>query len=429
MAVAKYVQEQIFNCLKNVSPEQFNEFLTENNIHIPRDAQKLILMNVIDENIDSYYDDLSDETKYKLQNGLDDYTVRQLENLLKKGIKIDPLEYMQGLMAFIMNYHSLYNLFERHFVNYCEENKDGSKQNFSYDVVKDLIEHIFFDRDNQFDGVDIDIVRESLYNYSTTAELRRLAKEYNVVLPRRINKDQIKEHIVNMLTKRGEMVDETLHAYLDKLSIMKLEQFAKSRNIKVSLELRKEEIIVFILEYRPVLLDIYNISEKFSKIETFLGKLYDDEATKLIRRVNHKVRSRKRNKKSILDDLVVEVFEVVEDKPNRKFLFFRRKEKPKKEKRYIKKKETDPVKAKKKRRQQLLRLRRKKAKPEKIKKEKIKKTINIKLRKKVKMYITIFLLVIAVGLLGFMLYIYYSNGGNWGNISDFIDQLFNDFMN
>src|SRR5690606_13711870 len=88
--------------------------------------------------------------------------------------------------------------------------------------------------------------RPVLYKASTLTELRTIGEKYNAPIPKRLKKNEMLDIILKKLQERGELTKE-LEEKLRNQNIILLERYAKDHDIKVSTELKKEEIIEFIL--------------------------------------------------------------------------------------------------------------------------------------------------------------------------------------
>lgn len=106
---------------------------------------------------------------------------------------------------------------------------------------------IFYDEPGMIDGLTLETFRPVMYLSSTLTELRTIGAKYEADVPKRLRKKDVQEIVLAELADRGELTEELRVELLSK-NIMVLERFAKDHDIKVSTELRKEEVIEYILK-------------------------------------------------------------------------------------------------------------------------------------------------------------------------------------
>lgn len=129
---------------------------------------------------------------------------------------------------------------------------------------------LFFDEEGKIDGLTPEQFRPVMYLSSTLTELRTVGDKYNASVPKRLRKKDVQQIVIAELADRGELTEELKEELLSK-NIMVLERFAKDNDIKVSTELRKEEVIEYILKnaketseqyFEPVDNLVYEMSEE-----------------------------------------------------------------------------------------------------------------------------------------------------------------------
>src|SRR5690606_22219941 len=121
-----------------------------------------------------------------------------------------------------------------------------AKQVVSSNEFNTALDKVLFDEHNEIDGVSQEAFRPVLYKASTLTELRTIGDKFNAPIPKRLKKNEMLDIILKKLQERGELTKE-LEEKLRNQNIILLERYAKDHDIKVSTELKKEEIIEFIL--------------------------------------------------------------------------------------------------------------------------------------------------------------------------------------
>ena len=101
-------------------------------------------------------------------------------------------------------------------------------------------------RDNIISQYSKFLTKEVLTNATTLTEVRELGKVYGVDIPRRINKKQLIDIVAIKLGFDDEKREE-----ISKKSILEIERYAKRRKVNVSIELKKSDMIEYILIKMP----------------------------------------------------------------------------------------------------------------------------------------------------------------------------------
>ncbi len=170
-------------------------------------------------NLLSYYEDSSlDETYLKT------FWFELLSYLLERGVSEEHLLDLYSLSA---------------------QNNQFIKDVKSFN---DAINPIFYDEPNHLDGLSPDKVRPVLFKSSTLVELREIGKKFGVEVPRRLKKVELLESIFDELKSRNAFNQKEADD-LSKKSVIMIQRFATDHQIKVSIELKKEEIVEYILEH------------------------------------------------------------------------------------------------------------------------------------------------------------------------------------
>ena len=241
-----YTLRELVDKLKHFSSETVKTFFNQIGLSVPKklrmDALKLVLEERVSKTIHER-ESLADELGYRL-SWFNRYSEYQLENLLKffNDEALDKA-YLETLWALLVDYLLEKKVSEDDFTNFINKKDQTSEDVFNYNQN---LKGIFFDEPNEIDGLEPDIFRPVLYKSSTLTEIREIGKKYNVDVPRRLKKNELADIIVNELKDRGEYTEE-LDLHVRGLSIIMMQRFAKDRDIKASTELKKEEIIEYIL--------------------------------------------------------------------------------------------------------------------------------------------------------------------------------------
>lgn len=251
------VKDESFNVgelirnLTYISGSYFAQFLQEIGLSIPRKLRMGILKNLLREPVQQTIEErktLADEIGYRL-TWFSRFTDSQLVNLLE-WYKSPSLQhkYLEDFWTVVLPFLvekgvselDLYKLFTRAKVDEKAGILPTTKEfNKALNVV-------MFDDEGEIDGLSQEAFRPVVYKSSTLTELREIGEKFNAAVPKRLKKNEVLDVILKKLNERGELTKD-LQNKLESQNILLLERYAKDHDIKVSTELKKEEIIEFIL--------------------------------------------------------------------------------------------------------------------------------------------------------------------------------------
>ncbi|VEU80685.1 hypothetical protein [Haploplasma axanthum] len=193
---------------------------------------------------------LADEMNYRL-SWFNQFTETQLVNLFSffKDTDLDK-KYLEHLWLAMIEHMTDKKISEHDFERFIKESTEHSKKNgIKLQNVIDYnktINPLFFDQKGKIDGLKPDVFRPVLYKSSTITEIRELGLKYDVNVPKRLRKNELIDIIVAELKERGEYTKET-EDKLNSMNILLIQRFAINNKIKASTELKKEEVIEYIL--------------------------------------------------------------------------------------------------------------------------------------------------------------------------------------
>jgi hypothetical protein len=191
---------------------------------------------------------LSDEVNYRL-SWYDHFSESQLVNLVPQFKDADlDRKARQTLWVNLLSYLFDKQVPENELMGFVKAAKEHAKTAQLEDFVaySDKLNSIFFDEANQIDGLTPEVFRPVLFKSSTLVELREIGKKFGVDVPRRLKKSELVDIIVRELKNQDKYTKE-LEDKVNGLAVIQLQRFAIEYNIKASIELKKEEIIEYIL--------------------------------------------------------------------------------------------------------------------------------------------------------------------------------------
>ena len=265
-----YLIDDVVDKLIYLPSDQVVTFFNTIGLNIPRLIRIDVLKNVLREPVKELRNEkvtLADEINYRLL-WFNRFTEFQLESLLDffKSNTLNEL-YLRELWKELINYLVLKQVNDDDILNLILTAKQMPKTLPSDILAYNLeLKSIFFDEKGEIDGVKPEDFRPILFRSSTLVELRTLGLKYGVNVPRRLKKEELSSIILDNLSERDELTPE-LEAEIAKMSIVQIQRFAKNNDIKASIELKKEEIIEYILSnatetketyYKPSSENVYN---------------------------------------------------------------------------------------------------------------------------------------------------------------------------
>ncbi len=280
------------------------KYLTTKEIFLPSYLHKaLVRKNIapIIANADND-DKFSDEMKHRLK-WFDQFTIFQLEKLAQSyGISIDVEEYKRDFWDIIIHNRNDLGINNLEFIKL--QNLAMKYQKSKMEDFETMIQNfrkIYFEPPGYFEGCLVSKAKEVLSYAMTLSDVRELGKKYNVEIPRRINKQQLIE-IVALKLDLNESEQETL----EKKSILELERYAKEQNINISIELKKIDMIEYILLKRQI--HQPSIHEKNTKIFEGINieeYLYEAKFEEIAHKYTLERKKKKRNLRNLLISLII----------------------------------------------------------------------------------------------------------------------------
>ena len=247
------VVNDILKVLTKYPATKVVEFFKDLNLNFPRQLRIQTLKAIFRDEVFATRQErhnLADEMNYRL-SWFNQFTEVQLVNLFKfyKKPELEQqfldllwLNILENITDRNISENSLSQLIkdsEEHTANTPNSKEDIISYNKTLDVL-------FYDEKDHIDGLIQEQIRPVLYRSSTITEIRELGKKYGVNVPSRLKKSELIEIICQELKERNEYTEE-IEADLNKMNIILIQRYAKNNDIKASTELKKEEVIEYIL--------------------------------------------------------------------------------------------------------------------------------------------------------------------------------------
>ena len=275
----EYPVSELTQSLAKLEPKKILEFFFSQNITgIARVRRIRLLKDVLFPYVvktRQKLQSLASELNYRL-SWFRIYSEYELENLLIYfNSKALNRQYLDELWCLFLNVMKENNVPDADILKLVKQAEKST-----YEPVKAIHEFnkgiwpLFKDPENVLDGLTPEEFRPVLFNSSTVKEIRELGKKFDVNVPFRLRKKQFIENIVEELKKRNEF-DLDVEKEIEAKNVIQLERFCIDRKIPISSELKKEEIIEYILSHAAQTKGSYFVPEDHLGYELTL-----DEVTK-----------------------------------------------------------------------------------------------------------------------------------------------------
>lgn len=235
----------VLDILSQLSGSQISDFFSNREIKLPRAINMLALRSVLNDQVKvSKQLDLTDEMRYRLLS-YPDFSEYQLQNFMST-LSSSTLvtSYIKNLWMLILMNDTALELIESelHYLLLLPQ----TNQKIDFNAFQIQISEIELDYEGEFDGLTEEQFVITLNKSSTLTEVREIGAKYNLNIPRRLKREELETLICERLEENGQL-DEAVKAKLSQMSVLMLQRFAKTNGIKLSVELKKDELVDFVL--------------------------------------------------------------------------------------------------------------------------------------------------------------------------------------
>ena len=278
----EFIVEDLLKTIIYLPAPQVQNFFTEIGLTIPREIRMYVLREVLREKVIETRKSrltLADEINYRL-SWYTEFSETQLENLLVffDDPKIDK-EFLEDFWTDLLSYlvekkvlpkdlKRLYDMSLTHVKAVGLQLPDMKSYN------RDL-KTLFFDAPNKIDGLTPSKFRPVLFKSSTLTEIRDLGSKYEVEVPRRLKKAELANIIIQELRERNKFTEDEENK-IRSMNVLMMQRYAIDHDIKASTELKKEEIIEYILANAKETKESYFIPESVDVYEKEVHEVVAD---------------------------------------------------------------------------------------------------------------------------------------------------------
>ena len=241
--------EDVISTLKDLPSKEIVAFFNEQGMNMPRKVRMSALHKVLDRKVrkPEYQKTFTDEVRYRLR-WIKTFSEHQLEGTLTLISNADIYnEYRETLWLMFIKLHEELKIDTEKLTQLYEAAR-GYKQSQKESIAEYQrgMDCLFYDERNEVDGLEYNTFREVLSKSSTLNELREIGAKYNIDVPRRIKKEELVAIIVEACSASGKFTPEE-EEKVKRMSVQQLQRYAKQNGVKASIELKKEDIIEYII--------------------------------------------------------------------------------------------------------------------------------------------------------------------------------------
>lgn len=255
-----FIVSDIVNSLIKLDALDVVHFLTSVKLNIPRTLRMHISKKLLSSFVEQTKDDrqtLADEFNFRLK-WFSEFSDQQFINLLDYyNNKELNQTFAQELMLNILSHCLEAGVSDIHLLELYQASTNKQSEPFNnIKAYNQVLDKIFFDEPSFLDGVPLERVRIVFFKGSTLSELREIGLKYGVVVPKRLKKAELLESIFQELKLRNEFT-QSVADDLTKKTVILIQRFAIDNDINVSSELKKEQVIEYILEHANQTKELY----------------------------------------------------------------------------------------------------------------------------------------------------------------------------
>ncbi|MBU1143797.1 MAG: hypothetical protein KKH92_09180 [Firmicutes bacterium] len=287
----EYKIEDLLKTIIYLPANYIKTFFEELGLTIPRELRIFVLREVLREKVIETRKSrltLADELNYRL-SWFTEFTETQLENLLiffdDPKLDRDFLEeFWTDLLSYMNDKKVPAKDLKRVLDSSLAHVRANGLQLPSMKTFNRDIKDLFFDSYGRIDGLAPAKFRPVLFKSSTLHEIRDLGAKYDVDVPRRLKKTELADIIIHELKERGQHTEQ-LETQVRGMSVLIMQRFAIDHDIKASTELKKEEIIEYILANASETKEAYFVPDSpkvYEKEVEEVAKHVEEEPKKVI---------------------------------------------------------------------------------------------------------------------------------------------------
>lgn len=317
----EYKVEDLLKTIIYLPAPKVKSYFKDLGLSIPRELRMFVLKENLREKVVQTRKSrltMADEINYRL-SWFTEFSETQLENLLvffddERTFRNFLEDFWTDVFGYMVDKHVPPQDFKRLYDLSVEHVKAVGLSLPDIKTFNRDLKDIFYDSFGRIDGLAPQKLRPVLYKSSTLGEIRELGTKYGVNVPRRLKKNQLANIIIQELKDEGKYTEE-LEKKIQGMSVIILQRFAIDHDIKASTELKKEEIIEYILKNAEETKESYFVPDSIEDYEKEVHDVSQDVVEEPVKQqpmVVEKVEEEKSEPEEIIEEEIV-VDEIIEE--------------------------------------------------------------------------------------------------------------------
>ena len=228
-----------------IPTEEIRDLMVKYKIKLPCSVHRFILKETIRDKVFEVklFNTYTDEQKFRLR-GYEKYSNFLLGKLIKSyNLDFELSRYKELLFDFLFLNQNKLSL-KGNFIKELEQlqhNYTVDLEVMKYEDFLTLFKEVLSQENGYLDGLKIRGYNDDVLASYTLGDIKGLGKKYDISVPRRINKSKL----IEILTAKFKLTDDESQL-LSKKSVLDLELYAKKKGFKISIDLKKRDMIEFI---------------------------------------------------------------------------------------------------------------------------------------------------------------------------------------
>lgn len=278
----EYKVEDLLKTIIYLPETDIKNYFMDLGLTIPRELRMYVLKENLREKVVETRKSrltMADEINYRL-SWFTEFCETQLENLLvffdDERIFRNYLEdFWTDLLGYMVEKHVPADDMKRLYDLSVQQVKKHGLVLPNLKTYNRGLKDIFYDSFGRIDGLAPQKLRPVLYKSSTLGEIRDLGTKYGVNVPRRLKKNELAEIIINELKDEGKYTEE-LERKIKGMSVIVMQRYAVDHDIKASTELKKEEIIEYVLKHAEETKETYFVPQSIEEYDKEVHDVSED---------------------------------------------------------------------------------------------------------------------------------------------------------
>ncbi|MGD9964768.1 MAG: hypothetical protein AB7S96_05385 [Candidatus Izemoplasmatales bacterium] len=253
--------------------EDLINLMVKYEVKLPLYVHRFLLKETIRQDVfdEKLYPTYTDELKFRLR-GYDNFSIFLLEKMIQTYNLDFSLSRYKEMMLNLLYVNKEALVIRNKFFDELEQLKHNytvDLEVMKYEEFYNVANRIYYEQPGFLDGININDWDEDLLTSYTLGDLKALGAKYGVKIPRRINKTKL----VEILTAKFKLSPDESEL-LEMKSVLELEIYAKEKGFKISIDLKKTDMI----EFMKFSLGMYNEYPKDDFFDYHIPVFSDAEA-------------------------------------------------------------------------------------------------------------------------------------------------------